>query len=141
MNEYRKIMSKTKKRDAYGRKLDEMSRAVEKAIKASGSEQEIEVCYSAYEVANTGKEETDIPINNLHEVAVQGKVILVSDHDDFWGEGEPFRSVELDSPTWLEVCVQANLMIHCTGDHHHIFLEGLRPVKRKPGEYRFSMGS
>lgn len=130
-------MSKTK-RDPYGAKLDQMSNAVHKAIKASGSKQEVEVVYSAYA---TTPGDDGIPINNIKEVAVEGKVILVSDQDDFWGEGEPFRSVELTSPTWLEVCVQANLMIHCTGDHHHIFVEGLRPVKGKPGEYRFSMGS
>jgi hypothetical protein len=122
---------------------DRMDKKIETAIKKSG-QKKVFVIYSAYD-----EDESDNPIDNLNEIAVKGKVVLVGDADEFWG-GETsldYCSPVLENPTWLEVCVHANRMIQTVRDEHHVFLEGLdkkrRKVKRTDGvtEYEFSMGS
>lgn len=120
---------------------DDIERRVELAVKAAG-QVEVHVCYSAYECGDD-----DEPIDNLDEVAAEGRVRLVGFHDGFWGDGKDYQSEVLESPTWLEVTVCANAMIEATGDHHHAFLEGLERLhKNKQTEdgvtlYEFSMGS
>ena len=68
--------------------------------------------------------------NNLEEVAIEGRVQFKSDHQSFFGGmAEEFRkdyeSEILENPTWLDLCLCCNDMINCTGDNHHIFLEGV----------------
>jgi hypothetical protein len=97
------------------------------------------VSYSAYD-----SDERDVPIDNLDEVAIEGDAVL-------WGDGytdKRYRSKVVKNPTWLALCVLANAMIKRTGDHHHVFLEGVHldeeaTAKRHDGVkiYRFSMGS
>lgn len=120
---------------------DTIDERVEKAVKAAGMT-EVLVCYSAYDM-----DEDDEPIDNLNEVAVEGRVRLVGFNDEFWGEGKDYQSEILENPTWLQVTVCANKMIEVTGDQHHAFLEGLSKLhKGKQVEegvtlYELSMGS
>ena len=98
---------------------------------------ECEVTYSVY-----GDDANGLPVDNLDEVAVRGRVQFV---DDFglWHSGEPYVSPIVSNPTWLEVAVLANEMIKVTGDYHHIFLEGIT-VRHTDGDVKimeFSMGS
>jgi len=109
--------------------------------KANGKpRQKVYVDYSAYE-----SDDNDVPIDNLDEVAVAGKVQLRQPADNFWGgqKARDYESPVLESPTWLEVCRYADDMIRRTRDTHHCFLEGLDLEGETNGIkiYSFSMGS
>ncbi|MBU6954017.1 MULTISPECIES: hypothetical protein [unclassified Hahella] len=90
--------------------------------------EECVVIYSAY-----GEDAKGMPVNNLHEVAVEGQVIVVQPHDAFWGEGTGYQSKPLQNPTWLDLAKSANQMIHTTGDYHHVYLEDFEIVGTKDG--------
>ena len=102
---------------AYQNAYDKIQDEVEKAIKESG--QKIELKYAAYDW-----DDADIPLNNLKEVPVKGKVKFV-DQGEWTSNYKPFESDICDSPTWLEIAVIANKMVTVTGDKHHVFLESL----------------
>lgn len=131
-----------------------IEKRIKDACRAAGHKK-IHVFYSAY----PSDEEDDEPLDNLDEIAVHGKVILVGYTDEFWGgkSGKDYHSPVLENPTWLEVSVCCNAMITKTRDFHHHFLEGLnlnkyvatdartgKPVWKIPEGvkvYEFSMGS
>lgn len=101
------------------------------------------VIYSAYETdAVTGD-----PINNLNDVAIKGKCILIAEAEAFWGNSDSvdYFSPVLENPTWLEVAVHANSAIIATRDRCHVFLEGVRKTGKLNDDgvpyYKFSMGS
>jgi len=80
----------------------------------------------------------------MDEIAVEGKVVFIMPHDEFWGEGLDYRSEIKTNPTWLDVAVLADAAIRCTGDYHHSFFEGIRPVGESilgAPMYEFVMGS
>jgi hypothetical protein len=110
--------------EKYREASDPMHQRVDDAVKADGQEESI-VYYSAYEATKEG-----IPIDNLDEIPMQGKIMLVDDGSDFYGSGEAYKSKTLDSPTWLELCVAANEMICTTKDKHHVFLEGIMATEQ-----------
>jgi hypothetical protein len=85
----------------------------------------------------------DGPVDNLDEVAFEGRCRFVTEHDPFWGPGRSYKSDVLDSPTWLQVAVLANAMISTTGDKHHCFLEDVSVVgrDRDVAMLSFAMGS
>lgn len=115
-----------------------MNERVEQACLAAG-QTEAEVYYSAYP-----EDAEETPVDNLDQVAVEGRCILVCDYDDFWGgEGEDYRSDVLENPTWLQVAVCANAMIQRTRDFHHRFLENvrLRTMEGDVAVYELIMGS
>lgn len=98
------------------------------------------VDYSAYEL-----DKNDLAIDNLDEVAVEGKVRFRAGRDKFWGgkASQDWESPVLENPTWLDLCVHANAMILATNDHHHCFLEGVE-ITGQDGDVKlaeFSMGS
>ena len=82
---------------------------------------------------------------DMDEVAIKGEAFLQMPADDFWGNNsKPYVSAKLENPTWLEIAVLADEMIHVTNDHHHIFLENIYLVGNDivgVPIYRFSMGS
>lgn len=114
-----------------------MDNRVKAAVLADG-QREYSVNYSAHPDDANGE-----PIDNLDEVAGPGRVILVYQRMPFFGNGEDYCSEVLENPTWLKVCVEANRAIHCTGDHHHTFLEGLNKKCVEDGVtiYQLMMGS
>ncbi len=88
------------------------------------------VSYSAYK-----SDKNDIPIDNLDEIAVHGKVIF---------ECDTYQSPVAENPTWLDVCLFAEYMIRETEDYHHVFLEGVHITDRMfdgVPVYGFNMGS
>jgi len=118
----------------YSQRLDAIHDKIQKVL---GTD-EVLVFYSAYDT------EEDLPIDNLDEVAIEGKAILVAENDSFWGEGTDYESEVVENPTWLQVAVLANAMIKKIGDYHHIFLEGVHRTKETKGGvpvFRISMGS
>jgi len=99
----------------YAEKWDKMNETIDKALPEG---EKSYVLYSAYETDEDG-----MPVNNLDQVAIEGKAIFVSDYDPFWGEGTAYQSEIMENPTWLDIAVAANKMIQVTGDYHHIFLD------------------
>lgn len=91
--------------------------------------------------------------NNLNEVAIEGRIQIMTKKKSFFGSMYPklrkdYESEIMENPTWLDLCLCANDMIHCTGDNHHIFLEGIHKTgsftlddKSFVLLYEFSMGS
>ena len=91
--------------------------------------------------------------DNLDEVAVEGRIQLQTKYQDFFGGmsadvREDYKSEILTNPTWLDLCLCANDMIHVTGDNHHIFLEAVHKTGQFTLDdksfvliYDFSMGS
>ena len=102
-------------RTEYGKRIDE----IHARIGARLDEKPI-VYYSAYR-----SDAEDLPIDNLDEIAIPGKVQFHAEHDPYWGEGKPYTSPVIDSPTWLDVAVLA--------DQHRAVLRiaGVRRPRRR----------
>lgn len=126
------LMNEEEIQDAFDRAMDAMEARLE-AIYPDGL-----VSYSAF-----SEDENGIPIDNLDEVAVTGRVRFVCKHDPFFGEGEDYRSDVLENPTWLQVVGCANDMVATTGDEHHIYLEELSELGEEESVmcYELWMGS
>ena len=95
---------------AYMDSYNAIQDTVEKAIRDDG--QKVLLSYSVYE------DENDVPVNNLKEVPIKGKVIFLSEEEDF-------RSEVYESPTWLEIAVIANRMCLETESDFRVFLDEL----------------
>lgn len=114
---------------AYLEPINEIDDMVNAEIKKGNEERNI--VYSAYDV-----DEFDVPINNLNEVPVKGKIKFVN-------EDKTWESEIYDSPTWLQIAVIANEMINETQDYMHVYLEDIDVIKNN-GDFvvaRFFMGS
>lgn len=113
-----------------------------KIIEPTGKE--MRVFYSAYETK--ADDPDDIPVDNLDQVAATGTVVFFARED-----GRSFTSKVYENPTWADVALEANNMIHEMGYVDHIFLEAIHLDKaetkkrNKSGDpasyYEFSMGS
>jgi len=123
--------------------MREMDDRVNRAVRRA--DREAYVSYSAY-----GSDEQGRPIDNLDDVAAYGKVEFVAEANTRYGgkASQPYRSPVFENPTWLDLCVLADVMIETTGDFHHVFLEGIDEDKERSRQrndgvkvYRFSMGS
>ena len=120
----------------FGERADDMRDAIDEALGKTSI-----VYYSAYKTS----EATGLQLNNLSQKAISGKVILKQEFDDFWGNnGEDYQSEVVENPTWLDIAVLADSMIHATNDRHHIFLEGVHKTSQTIDGvkvYEFIMGS
>ncbi len=112
---------------------------IDAAVKNNGQKK----VYVSYAAGPT--DENDDHIDNLHEIAAKGKIILVAQSDDFYGgpKSKNYQSEILENPTWLQICVCANAMIRCTRNTHHVFLEGIekKSIINNVTTYEFLMGS
>lgn len=120
--------------------LDKMEYTISTTCKKRGVNKNCDVIYSAY------KGDYDDPINNLDDVAIKGKCILVGYKDEFFGgdKSRDYQSLIAENPTWLDIAVLANDMIEVTNDYHHVFLEGVSNTRKKIDDipvYEFDMGS
>jgi len=139
----------------YGEKLDTMHKIIEEALPKG---EERHVFYSAYKASK----KTNLPVNNLNKIAIQGKAIIVQEYEEFWDRfastsedfsgnetvhnaGSQFQSSVLENPTWLDLAVVANKMIQVTHDYHHQFLENVTLLADEKIDgvqvYEFWMGS
>jgi len=87
-----------------------------------------------------------IPLSNLDDIAVEGRVVFEElQHGWLSGGGKPYTSDVVEDPTWLEVALLANEMIHTTKDFHHKFLENIYEKPNTPHSnvklMGFEMGS
>jgi hypothetical protein len=118
----------------YDERLEAIQARVEKAVKG-----ECFVEFSACEEDDDG-----VPVDNLDEVAWEGRCRFVQEGETFFGNGKGYRSEVLENPTWLQVAVLANEMIKATGDEHHVFLESVDDTGEEEGGVaivEFGMGS
>lgn len=130
---------------AYQEVINNMDKKITDAVKDDGQEK-VFVQYSAYLF-----DEYDIPIDNLDEVPEKGMVRFIDGGDKFGWKHDmdgtenpynPFESVIMDSPTWLEIAVEANRMINTTYNSNHCYLEDIEWVKDDDIMiFRFIMGS
>jgi len=114
----------------------------EKEMQDTGQYRDL-VAFSAYEDYQ----------NNLDKVAIEGRVMMKTEHQSFFGgmaevNRKDYESEVLENPTWLDLCLCANDMINCTGDNHHVFLEAVHKTGQFTLDdksfvliYDFSMGS
>ncbi len=123
--------------------VQKMADRVDEAI--NQSMREIHLSYCAHK-----SDEHGLPIDNLDDTAVIGKVILVADGDASCPENDSqnYESPVMEDPTWLEICVLANAMIETTNDLDHVYLEGIEEDEEQSSQrsdgiqvYRFCMGS
>jgi hypothetical protein len=104
--------------------IDQIDKNVEQAIKEAAFGKmysEKRVIYTAYEM-----DEYDIPISNLDEVPVKGKIKFVSE------DGE-WHSPVLDSPTWLQIAVYANAMLIATDEFYFKYFDDFEVVDNENG--------
>jgi hypothetical protein len=97
------------------------------------------VAFCAYDV-----DADSLPVDNLDVVAVAGPARFERIHDPFFGEGNAYQSAVCRDVTWMEMIGIANQSVTCTGDTHHVFLEGIEPIGTTPNgtpRYRLLMGS
>lgn len=126
--------------DDYRTASDAINERVDEYVKSHGAES-VHVHYSNYKM-----DERDVPVDNLDEIAVKGKVIFKASSDEFFGgdESSDYESPVLENPTWLELCRHFNDMMLTTGDFHHCFFEGVYSAKQEQNGvpvYRFGSGS
>ncbi|KAL4153214.1 hypothetical protein QTP88_001047 [Uroleucon formosanum] len=79
----------------------------------------------------------------LNKIPIEGNIFIISQGDDYFGNGNPYVSKLLHSPTWLELCKIANEQIIATGDYTHHFLEDIKFIQDLGNikMYEFYMGS
>ena len=80
---------------------------------------------------------------NLNKIPIDGNIFIISQGDVDFGNGKPYVSKLLHSPTWLELCKIANEQIITTGDYTHHFLDDIKFIQDL-GNIKiceFSMGS
>lgn len=124
---------------AFGAALERMNDRIHQSIRGDGGYTAIYISYSAYRTDKKG-----IPIDNLDEIAVRGRVRFHQKYEPFWdrhdggGNGQDYMSPYIKNPTWLDVAKFANEMIKVTGDQSHVFLEG---ISGKKPLFSFEMGS
>jgi len=94
--------------EQWGIRYDQMAAEVCSQVK-----NECLVRYSAYDV-----DKLELPINNLKETALKGKVIVFQKRGLFWTRGKGFTSNVMENPTWLDLTLVANDIIHLSGDNH-----------------------
>jgi len=89
--------------------------------KAAGypPDQELEIIYSA-----SNLNETNCPIDNLSDIAVDG-VCVLSLASDGWNEETTEFSEPMMNPTWLQVAVFCDRAIKNIGMGDHRFLENV----------------
>jgi hypothetical protein len=83
------------------------------------------VVFSAYKF-----DEDKVPIDNLDEVPIPGKVKIRRSRDQFLGRKprNDYESEVLENPTWLDLCVIAHALISLTNDRTHCYLETISVV-------------
>jgi hypothetical protein len=83
------------------------------------------VVFSAY-----GLDADKVPIDNLDDVPVPGKLIIRGKRDPNHGtyRSKDYESPIMDGPTWLDLCVIANDQMVTTRNRDHRYLEHVEVV-------------
>lgn len=113
---------------AYQDAVNEIENIIQKEIEEKFCDRKY-VNYAAYD-----SDEYDIPINNLNDIPITGKVRFVN---------EEFDSGVFENPTWLDIAVIANRMLFDTAEYLNVYLEDVEAIKHEDGVTTaiFHMGS
>ncbi|KAL4083632.1 hypothetical protein QTP88_028948 [Uroleucon formosanum] len=65
---------------------------------------------------------------NLNKIPIEGNILII-DHGHISGNGKPYASKILESPTWLEICKIANDLIITTGTYFFKYLNDICVVQ------------
>jgi len=71
----------------------------------------------------------DHPFKNAREICYR----------DHWGEDPVYETIQ--GATWADLYRAADRCIQRSGDQHHCFIEGFRPVANQPHQLRLTTGS
>ena len=112
--------------DDYAARLDEIDEEISKHVKGKPL-----VHYSAYKLDEYG-----LPINNLHEKAIDGKAVVRLRHS---GGGKDWESEVMHDPTWLDLTIVANQVIRLTRDYRHVYFECFSVSESDDGIQRLSL--
>lgn len=105
---------KEHQKEENAKRLDRIQKRIEERL---GDVKRV-VEYSAY-----AKDREGLPVDNLDEPVIAGRVRFRHAHDEHWGQGDDYESVVFENPKWIDIAVAANCAIVTTGDTHHVFLE------------------
>jgi hypothetical protein len=83
------------------------------------------VVFSAYKL-----DADKVPIDNLDDVPVTGKLIIRGKRDRIHGghKSQDYESPIMHGPTWLDLCLIANDQMVVTRDRDHRYLEHVEVV-------------
>ena len=76
------------------------------------------IVYDAFPYNNKG-----LPVDNLDKIAVTG---LTQVEDEIWNS---YHGNMIESPTWLQLAVEANNMAVASDDNHHVYFENVEVMR------------
>ena len=95
-----------------------------------GSDEALEVRVSFFDIVDDpgggdplGDYENTWMVTWQRGPVLKGRYRVCADNESFWGSGKDYRGEVLTDPTWEDLTVEAERLIRCTGDSHHVFLE------------------
>ncbi|KAE9523187.1 hypothetical protein AGLY_016420 [Aphis glycines] len=102
-----------------------MKNDIKKYVKKKSKKDNLYVNFCAFEYS----ENTKTVKYNLHKIPIVGNIFIIDQGNDQFGNGNPYISKLLKSPTWLELCKIANDLIITTGDYTHHYLDDIKIVE------------
>ncbi|KAE9521666.1 hypothetical protein AGLY_017962 [Aphis glycines] len=102
-----------------------MKNDIKKYVKKKSKKDDLYVNFCAFEYS----ENTKTVKYNLHKIPIVGNIFIIDQGNDQFGNGNPYISKLLKSPTWLELCKIANDLIITTGDYTHHYLDDIKIVE------------
>jgi len=84
------------------------------------------VKFCKYEYYNTN---IKIMKYNLNKIPIKGNILIIDHGHNISGNGKPYASKILESPTWLEICKIANDLINTTGTYFFKYLHDICVVQ------------
>ncbi|KAE9542999.1 hypothetical protein AGLY_002910, partial [Aphis glycines] len=102
-----------------------MKNDIKKYVKKNSKKDNLYVIFCAFEYY----ENTETVKYILHKIPIDGNIFIIDQGNDQFGNGNPYISKLLNSPTWLELCKIANDLIITTGDYTHHYLDDIKIVE------------
>ncbi|KAE9524407.1 hypothetical protein AGLY_015128, partial [Aphis glycines] len=98
---------------------------IKKYVKKNSKNDNLYVNFCSFEYY----ENTETVKYILHKIPIDGNIFIIDQGNDQFGNGNPYISKLLNSPTWLELCKIANDLIITTGDYTHHYLDDIKIVE------------
>jgi len=99
-------------------------------IKKSILNNTIFVNFCKYEYYNTNNNKNiKIMKYNLNKIPIEGNILIIDHGHNISGNGKPYASKILESPTWLDICKIANDLIIATGTYSFKYLHDICVVQ------------
>lgn len=74
------------------------------------------------------EDQNGLPVNNLRDKAISGKVIFDQGDNRCVNDRERFIGKHFTDPTWLDVTIAANDFLNVTDSRRHVYLEDILVV-------------